>query len=72
MEDGEDGFWVTANNVQLMFVDTYLFNCPGAATDPANCTKASDTDPDQGIQPYGTNDGIVAAKTSVTIIALHC
>ncbi len=72
MEDGEDGFWVTINNVQRMFVDTYLFNCPASATDPANCKKASDTDPNQGIQPYGTKDGDVAANNdgSFTIIEL--
>jgi hypothetical protein len=73
MEDGEDGFWVTAaNNASVMFVDTYLFNCPASATDPANCTKARDTDATKGILPAGTNDGTVAANNdgSVTIIEL--
>jgi hypothetical protein len=72
MEDGEDGFWMSATNFGLMFVDTYLFNCLASATDPANCKKASDTDSAQGIQPAGTNDVAVFAKNdgAVTIIEL--
>ena len=59
MEDGEDGFMVgTTAYGSVMSVDTYLFNCPSSATDPANCKKASDTDPNQGIQPYGDGQRI--------------